>query len=178
MWEVLPTLACVQVWSVSRVPLTSQPNISDWIPHHSSAWVLAARPEGTGSAATVPSTVHSYAWPEFEPKWGNPCASPHCFTVFLLTSSLSSFMASHVLLKASEEEMKGRLLSRLCTHMSPDELFSPGRAHKGLQLMLHGTLKKEQRERKRIAEILLEISMSIPLCPTLLQLHYPILWQT
>lgn len=83
------------------------------------------------------------AWPEFEPKWGNPCAPPHCFTVFPLTSSLSSFMASHVLLKASEEEMKGRLLSRLCAHMSPDELFSPGCAHKGLQLMLHGTLKKE-----------------------------------
>lgn len=55
------------------------------------------------------NSVH--AWPEFEPKSGDARASPHCFTGFPLAWSLSSFMASRELLKASEEEIKGRILS-------------------------------------------------------------------
>lgn len=149
MWQVLLTLAC-EAWSesIKRVPLTSQPNISDQLPPSQPSFSAGSQARwdrecSHGPKQRLKPANSAHAWPEFEPKWGNPCASLYCFTVFLLTSSLSSFMASHVLLKASEEEMKGCLLSRLCAHMSPEELFSPGHAHKGLQLMLHKTLKKE-----------------------------------
>lgn len=65
-------------------------------------------------------------------------------------------MASHELLKESEEEIKGRILSRLCGRMSPDELFSPGRAQ-----MDAAWDTEERLERERKAKILLEISLSI-----------------
>lgn len=107
---------------------------------------LAARLCG-GTWRAAPQTARnqqtrSTHGPSLSPR-DEACASPHCFTVVPLTSSLSSFMASHELLKASEEEMKGRILSGLSGAMSPDELFSPGHAHKCLRLTLRGILKKE-----------------------------------
>lgn len=60
-------------------------------------------------------------------------------------------MASHELLKASEEEIKGRILSRLCGRMSPDELFSPGTCPQVASINVawetEETLERERKEK-------------------------------